>query len=125
MKVKRILFPVLMAAAVAFSSCGDDDPDESCDGEDIGAEMCSNDFSAIATFCSDGENDSYYTYNGEDFMCTGVAASTCDDALSQIAVKIIESGCETGKSAEIAAKVQLTDMAEKLLEQVRKESIEL
>lgn len=125
MKVKKILFPVLVAAVVAFSACGGEDPVESCDGEDIGADLCSNDFSAVATFCTDGENNSYYTYGGDDFMCTGVEASTCSAALDSIAVKIIESGCETGKSAEIMAKANLSKMAEKLLEEVRVQSIEL
>ncbi|MDA3890861.1 MAG: hypothetical protein PF517_04265 [Salinivirgaceae bacterium] len=123
MKVRRILFPVLMAMAVSFSSCGEDDPEESCDGENIGEEMCSNDFSAVATFCTDGENNSYYTYGGDKFECDGVDANTCADALDAVAVKMIEAGCETGKSAEIKAQAKITKMAENLLVKVRQESI--
>lgn len=126
MKFRRFLFPALMAVAVSFTACGDDEPEESCDGEDLGAEMCSNDFDAIATFCSDGENKSYYSYGGENFYCEGTAASTCQKALDDIAVKMIEDGCDISKkSSVITAQAKMTKMAEELLNQVRLNSIEL
>ncbi len=122
MKAKRFLFPVLMAIAVAFTACEEAEPEESCDGEDLG-EMCSNDFAAMATFCSDGVNNSYYTYGGDAYECDGVEASTCDNALNDLAIQIIEDGCETSKSAQVTTHAKMTKMAEELLNQVKLESI--
>lgn len=116
----------MILATVAISACDDkEENEESCDSEDLTEDFgCPVDVDAIATFCSDGVNNSYYTYNGNDYQCTGVDVSTCDDALTEIGVALIEAGCGTKKSGSIeAGKIKLTEMAEQLLAEVRAESL--
>ncbi len=126
MKKLRFLFLIIMALSVALVSCEDDDDKETCDSEDLGDDFnCPVNVDAIATFCSDGENASYYTFNGNDYMCTGVDVSTCDNALNQIGAALIEAGCGSKKkSVDIEdVKVELTALAERLLAEVRTESL--
>ena len=114
-----------MVLAVAFVSCEKDEDKETCDSQDLADDFnCPVSVDAIATFCSDGVNNSYYTYAGTDYMCTGVDATTCDNALSQIEDALIEVGCGTKKNGvEGGIKVELTAMAENLLEEVRTQSV--
>lgn len=121
---KNWFLVALTAVALVFTQC-DTVVDDTCDNYDAGTELCTNDFSAIATFCSDGINNSYYTYNGKDYECTGVEASTCDAALQSLAADLIAAGCETAKkSADVQTiKVKLTGFAEHLLEEVRTQSL--
>jgi hypothetical protein len=126
MKTKKFFIWVMMILAVAVISCDDDDgDDESCDSENLAEDFnCPVDVDAIATFCSDGVNDSYYIYAGTNYMCTGVDVSTCDDALNQIGAALLEAGCGAKKSGSVdAAKIKLSKMAENLLEEVRTKSI--
>lgn len=124
---KKILF-VSVAVAFAFSltfvSCSVVDS-ESCDSEDVSGDYsCPTNVSAYATFCSDGITNSYYTYNGTKYYCTGVEASTCDAALQQISAALIEAGCSTKKSGSIQmANYKLSAMAEDLIAQVRSKSL--
>lgn len=124
MNIKKYLFWLMMVLAVAVVGCEDDDDGESCDSEDLSADFnCPETVDAIATFCSDGVNDSYYTFNGNDYMCTGVDASTCDDALNQIGAALLEVGCGSKKSGYEAGMIKLSAMAENLLEEVRTGSV--
>ena len=66
-----------MILAVAIVSCDKQDSKESCDSEDVTGDFsCPVNVNAVATFCSDGVNNAYYTFNGVDYECTGVGAST-------------------------------------------------
>lgn len=124
MKVKKYLIWMMMVLAVAFVACEDDDPTESCDGEDLSADFnCPETVDAIATFCADGENPSYYTFNGTNYMCTGVDATTCDEALNQIGAALLEEGCSSKKKSIEAGLINLSAMAENLLEEVRNNSV--
>jgi len=126
MKTKHYFFLFAMALAVMFTACDETTEPESCDGEDIAEDLgCPTDVSIIATFCSDGVNDSYYTYNGEDYMCKGVGASTCDSALLQIGIQVILDNpeCSDKKSAELPSNIKLSKMAEALLTEVRSKSL--
>ncbi|MCB2196898.1 MAG: hypothetical protein KQH79_13640 [Bacteroidetes bacterium] len=125
MKTKNFFIWVMMILAVAVISCDKDEDEESCDSEDLAADFnCPVDVDAIATFCTDGVNNSYYTYAGTDYMCTGVDASTCDEALNEIGAALLEAGCGAKKSGSVdAAKIKLSTMAENLLEEVRTKSI--
>lgn len=118
---------MLMALAISFTSCGDTDPEESCDGEDIAEDLgCPVDVSIVATFCSDGETNSYYTYDGNNYDCTGVEASTCDDAIAAIGVQVLidNPDCVTKKSADYdAGKAKLSALAQNLLNEVRLQSL--
>ncbi len=127
MKTKKYLWMLMMVLAVFAVSCEkDDDPIETCDGEDLADDFnCPTDIDAIATFCSDGENASYYTYAGTDYYCTGVEASTCDGAVTQVGLALIEAGCgDKKKSGSLeSGKIKLTQMAENLLAEVRSGSL--
>ncbi len=116
---------MMVLAAIAVS-CDKDEDTETCDSEDLAEDFsCPVDVDAIATFCTDGVSDSYYTYNGNDYMCTGVEASTCDNALIQLGVALIEAGCGTKKNSESfdSGLIELSQMAENLLAEVRAESL--
>lgn len=125
MKTQRLFFLIMMVLSIAIVSCDKDDDKETCDSEDLSEDFgCPTDVDAIATFCSDGVNDSYYTFNGNDYMCTGVDVSTCDDALNQIGAALIEAGCGSKKSGSIEkGMIELSAMAERLLSEVRTESL--
>ncbi len=124
MKVKKYLVWMMMVLAVAIVACEDDEPTESCDSEDLSADFqCPEDVDAIATFCSDGTNRSYYTFGGTDYYCTGVEASTCDAALNTISNLLLEAGCSSKKKSMEAGLIKLTTMAENLLEEVRTGSV--
>lgn len=125
--MKRIIYTVLFAVLISglsFSCGGDDEPEESCDGNDLADEFCSQlDIDLIATFCSDGKSNSYYTYNGEKYTCTGVEASTCADALTAITAKMRtdQPDCfaKSTEENEAAAKIILSETAKNLLLNVR------
>lgn len=110
--------------AFGFVSC-ETEPGESCDGEDISGDLsCPANVDAVATFCTDGVNKSYYTYGGNDYYCTGSDASTCEDALAAIGTALIEAGCSGKKSGSIeAAQLKLSALAENLLQEVRTQSL--
>lgn len=116
----------MMIFAVAFVSCEKDEDDETCDSENLSEDFnCPIDVDAIATFCSDGVSNSYYTFAGNDYQCTGVDAATCDEALNQIGVALLEAGCGSKKKsgAYDAGMIKLSAMAENLLEEVRTNSV--
>ncbi len=125
MKTQKLFFLIMMVLSVAFVSCDKDDDKETCDSEDLADDFgCPTDVDALATFCSDGVNASYYTFNGTNYMCTGVDVSTCDNALNQIGALLIEAGCGTKKSGSIEkGMIELSAMAERLLSEVRTESL--
>lgn len=125
MKTKRYLFLIMMVISALVVSCADEKDPDSCDSEDLSADFgCPVNVDAIATFCSDGVSNSYYTYNGTDYQCTGVEAATCDAALDQIGAALIEAGCGAKKSGKIdAGLIELSAMAERLLDEVRCQSI--
>lgn len=126
-KFNVLLMLVAMAISVSFVACGGDDDEESCDGEDIAEDLgCPTDINVIATFCSDGITNSYYTYGGENYDCTGIEASTCGDALDAIAIQVIEDHpeCATKKAGSFeTANIKLSQMAETLLADVRSKSL--
>lgn len=118
-----MLFAIFIS--VSLISC-EELVSETCDSEDFGEDICPADVSVIATFCTDGVSNSYYTYGGDTYECTGVDASTCDDALLAIGIKIIEDNptCSTKKSGELASvDYKLTQLAESLLSEVRAKSL--
>ena len=127
METRKYLFWIMMVFAILVVSCDKDDEDdkESCDSEDFSEDFgCPVDVDAIATFCSDGTNNSYYIYNDTNYVCSGVEASTCDEAINQIGILLIEQGCGTKKSGNIdAGLIELSAMAERLLIEVRTKSI--
>ena len=126
MKTKKYLIWVMMILAAFIISCdNEDDAVESCDSEDVSEDLsCPTDVNTIASFCSDGESDSYYVFNGTNYYCEGVDVETCDSALYDIGIALLEAGCGDKKSAGIKnVKIKLSEMAEKLLEEVRTESV--
>ncbi|MFO7843920.1 MAG: hypothetical protein R6V16_08930 [Bacteroidales bacterium] len=125
MKTKRFLTWIMMFFAVAIIACDKEEDAETCDSEDLTEDFsCPVDVNAIASFCSDGVNNSYYTFNGVDYQCDGVSASTCDDALNDIGVALLEEGCSAKKSGSMSSlKIKLSAMAENLLEEVRTQSV--
>lgn len=125
MKTKRYLFWIMMILAVMVVSCSEEEDGESCDSEDVSEDFnCPADVDAIVAFCSDGVNNSYYVFNGTNYTCTGVDVSTCDEALNQIGVVLLDVGCSSKKSGKIeAGLINLTIMAENLLEEVRTNSV--
>jgi len=125
MKTFRLFFWIMMVFSIALVSCEKDEDDETCDSEDLAEDFgCPVDVDAIATFCADGVNASYYTYNGSDYMCTGVDVSTCDDALNQIGTALLEAGCGSKKSGSIEkGKIELSAMAQQLISEVRTQSL--
>ncbi|NJO89652.1 MAG: hypothetical protein HC831_12430 [Chloroflexia bacterium] len=77
--MKRINYTIVFVALISglLLSCKDKEPEESCNQTDIG-ELCTQlDIEILATFCSDGESNSYYTYNDKKYVCDGVDANTC------------------------------------------------
>lgn len=124
MKAKKYVYLMATILAFGFVSC-ETEPGESCDGEDLSADFsCPASVDAVATFCSDGVNNSYYTYAGNDYYCTGVDANTCQDALNSIGTALIEAGCSSKKSGSIeAAQLKLSALAENLLQEVRTQSL--
>lgn len=124
MKAKKYVYLLAMILTFGLVSC-ETDPGESCDGEDLSSDFsCPTNVDAVATFCSDGVSNSYYTYGGNDYYCTGVDASTCDDAIAAIGTALIEAGCSGKKSGSIdAAQLKLSELAENLLEEVRTQSL--
>lgn len=124
MKARKYFFLSGIALAMAFVSCEVEDPD-SCVSEDLSSDFsCPASVDAVATFCSDGVTNSYYTYGGSKYECTGIAENTCDGALSSIRNKLISKGCSGKKSGSIeAANVKLSAMAEKLLLEVKSKSL--
>ncbi|MBU8893522.1 MAG: hypothetical protein KOO66_12140 [Bacteroidales bacterium] len=126
MKTKKYFWMLMMVFAVFAVSCDKEEDAESCDSEDLAEDFnCPVDVDAIATFCADGVNDSYYTYNGTDYYCTGVEASTCDGAIAQVGIALIEAGCGTKKKSAGMENglIKLSQMAENLLAEVRTESL--
>lgn len=125
MNTKKYFLWIMMILAVSVISCDKDEDEESCDSENLSEDFgCPVNIDAIATFCSDGVSNSYYTYNGNDYECTGVEASTCEVALTQIGVALIEVGCSSKKSGSVdAGLIKLSTMAENLLEEVRSKSL--
>lgn len=127
MKTKNYLFIFLMLIGALLVSCEEEDA-ESCDSEDMSEDFnCPTDVSTIATFCSDGVNNSYYTYAGTDYQCTGVEASTCMGALDAIGIALLEADCTTAKksgSVVAVVNVKLSVLAEDLLKEVRSKSIQ-
>ena len=126
--MKRITYIALFAVLFAslLLSCTKDEAEESCDGEDYCEQL--PDIDLIATFCSDGEANSYYTYDGEAYACEGVEASTCATALDGIATQMRadQPDCFAKKSnieSVKALKTRLSNNAEKLLMEVRLNSI--
>ena len=120
------LFAVLITSLVL--SCTEADPEESCDGNDLADDFCEQlDIDLIVTFCSDGESNSYYTYNGETYTCEGIDQSTCDTALKNISdqMRLDQPDCFVKSTPENfkAAKTKLSNTAEKLLMDVRLNSI--
>lgn len=123
MKTRNYLFVALMGllSLSLLSACGDKESKESCKGEDLGEDFgCPVNVNAVATFCSDGVNNSYYTYDGEKYSCAGVESNTCDAALAAIGVKLTEKGCAT-KQLDIER--ELTKLAENLLLEVKSQSL--
>jgi len=129
--MKKITYIALLA--ILFSgliiSCGEKDPEESCDGNDLADDFCSQlDIDLIATFCSDGESNSYYTYNGVNYTCEGVEASTCTKALADITAQMRtdQPDCFAKSTEEnyAAANTKLSKTAEKLLIDVRLNSMD-
>jgi hypothetical protein len=119
MKILSLLFSIFVVLTISFTAC-EETSTESCDSEDLSDDFgCPADIDATATFCSDGVNNSYYTYNGDKYECTGVAANTCDSALQQIEEKFIDKGCGSKKGGRL----KMTQMAERLLEEVRENSL--
>jgi hypothetical protein len=124
MKVKKYLFWLMMVLAVAVVACEEEDDGDTCDSDDLTADFnCPPEIDVLASFCADGVNPSYYTYNGTDYYCTGVDASTCDVALNQIGVALLDEGCSSKKKSMEASLINLSTMAENLLEEVRTESV--
>ena len=127
MKTQKYLFWIMMVFAILVVSCDKDEDDkETCDSEDFSEDFgCPIDVDAIATFCSDGVNNSYYIYNDTNYVCSGVEASTCDEAINQIGILLIAQGCGTKKkSGSIeAGMIELSAMAERLLDEVRTNSV--
>jgi hypothetical protein len=129
--MKRLIYTVVFAVFISglLFTCGDPEPEESCDANDLADDFCSQlDIDLVATFCSDGESNSYYTYNGDKYTCDGVAASTCTDALAAITAKMRtdEPTCFAKSTPEnyTAAKTKLSKTAEKLLRNVRLNSMD-
>jgi len=126
MKTKWYFLWMMMALSVLIVSCEEKEDAETCDSEDFAADFgCPTDVNAIASFCTDGLNDSYYTYNGTNYMCTGVDVSTCDSALHQIELLLIDAGCSTKKKSGGVSPgiVKMSQMAQNLLDEVRNESL--
>lgn len=126
MKTKKYLIWMMMILSVLVIACDkDDEAEETCDSEDVSEDLsCPIDVNTIASFCSDGESDSYYVFNGNNYYCDGVSVETCDDALYDIGIALLEAGCGEKKSGNIEnVKIKLSDMAKKLLEEVREESV--
>ena len=126
--MKRITYIALFAVLFAslLLSCTETEPEESCDAEDYCEQL--PDIDLIATFCSDGESNSYYTYNGVDYTCDGVESSTCATALSDISAQMMadQPDCfakKGNKEGVKALKTRLSNNAEKLLMDVRLNSI--
>lgn len=123
MKLKNKLFIVLIAFAPAFIAC-ETTPEESCDSENFSDDFgCPVSVDAVATFCSDGVNKSYYSFRGSNYYCNSVAANTCDAANDKIAKILINDGCSTKKMGYITIDSQLSDMANELLNEVRLKSV--
>ncbi len=124
MKTFKYLMPAFIAVLVYFTSCTPADTN-SCDSENLSSDFnCPTNVDAVATFCSDGVNNSYYTYNGDKYECTGIEASTCDSAINAIGVKLIEAGCGSKKSASLdAMNIKLSAMAERLLLEAKNKSL--
>lgn len=128
--MKGIIYIAVFAifSASLLLSCTEPEPAESCDGNDLADDFCSElNIDLIATFCSDGVSNSYYTYNGETFECEGIEASTCDTAIANMTakMKLNEPNCFAKSSTESlkAAKTKLSNTAEKLLNDVRLNSL--
>ncbi len=120
MKTSKYFLMAFMALAMAFTAC-EETTEETCDSENFKDDFnCSAD--AVATFCSDGTNNSYYTYNGEKYECSGVDASTCEDAIAALGADLIADGCSGKKSATMD--VKLSNLAQTLLSEVRTHSLE-
>ncbi len=128
--MKRIIYTVVFAVFIsgALFTCGDPEPEESCNAEDYCEKR--DDIQVFATFCSDGESNSYYTYNGNKYMCDGVDVSTCTKALADISAQMAkdEPTCFTAKKSSTesvkALKTKLSENAEKLLRNVRLNSMD-
>jgi hypothetical protein len=127
--MKRIIYTVVFAVFISglLFTCGDPEPEDTCNAEDYCDKR--DDIVLNATFCSDGESNSYYTYGGEKYTCTGVDASTCDDARAAILAKMQdeEPTCFGKKNGEVdltAIKTKLSKTAEKLLRDVRLKSMD-
>lgn len=128
MKTKKYLLFMLMAlVSVAFVSCTEDDPEETCDSDEItDAYNCPTDVEIYATFCADGETNSYYTYDGVDYPCTSIDASACSKALDDIGLQLLEDHpeCFTKKSGDTElAYLKLSNLAEGVLAEVRSKSL--
>jgi hypothetical protein len=124
MKTKMFLFQAIWVLAFLMVSCSPEDL-ASCDSVDLGDDLsCPSSVDAVATFCSDGTTNAYYTYKGSKYECTGTESSTCNDARSKISAKLIEAGCSGKKSGSLnSVDVKLSAMAEKLLLEVKSKSL--
>jgi len=116
------LFALLFATVLL--SCKEPEPEESCDGNDLADDYCDQlDIDLVATFCSDGTNNSYYTYKGVKYECEGTESSTCDTALALITtqMKLDQPDCFAKKSRNDyeTVKTKINERAEKLLMEVR------
>lgn len=128
--MKRITFKIVFAVFISglLFTCGDPETKESCDANDLADDFCSQlNIDLVATFCSDGVSNSYYTYDGKTYTCTGVDASTCTKALADITaqMKIDQPNCFVKSTPEklTAVKTKLSKTAEKLLRDVRLNSM--
>lgn len=125
MKLKKYLFVSFVACSALLSSCDKTPEAPSCKGEDLGKQFCqATKIEAVADFCSDGVNKSYYTYNGKKYECTGVEASTCSAAQEAIATEIMKiDGCVTKSNEGIDLEVVLSKLAQEVLLEVKSESL--
>jgi len=127
MKTKNYFYLIAMVIGSILISCEGVEDLESCDGEDLADTFCEQlDIDLIATFCSDGVNNSYYTYNGVDYQCDGIEASSCESALSNITAQMQkdEPDCFAKKKSTDfeSANKKISIMAENLLLEVRNKS---
>ena len=129
MKKQKYLFLLIMAVAFSFASCDKDEDEkkETCDKEDLAADFgCPTNIDAVATFCTDGENKSYYSFRGKKYYCTGVDANTCEDARGKIGTILSTDGCSSkikNPTGIANGEAKLSEMAERLLDKVRENAI--
>ncbi|WP_439184951.1 hypothetical protein [Carboxylicivirga taeanensis] len=84
--VKLFAFALLGMATLTLSSCGSDDPEESCNKNDQDIGTCS---AADITACCDDEGSCYFLYGGDKYSSAGDLAIKCQSS-SAIQLKTIE-----------------------------------